>query len=1048
MATFSGTGQASESVGVEFGLLGPLLVRSGGADVPVRRGRQRAVLAVLLLNAGRVVSVERLIDALWGEVPPASADVAVRNYVMRLRRDLAGVKCRVRTHPPGYLVTVDGEELDVSRFESLLRSARTAGESGEWESAAEQAAGALALWRGEPLCDVESDLLAEREVPRLAELRLRAVETRVEADLRLGRHAEVIAELEHLTAAHRLRENMYGQLMLALYQSGRQAEALGVYRRARAVIVDELGIEPGDGLRGLHQRILATNSHRPAPEASPGPETGPAAGLGSEAAAAAGPPVVPRQLPRAVGGFAGRDRELAVLSGLLDRVGKQLPGSVVISAIGGTAGVGKTALAVQWAHQVSGQFPDGQLYVNLRGYDPGPPVKAGAALSGFLRALGLAAEQIPPGTDERAAEFRSLLARRRILIVLDNAREVEQVRPLLPGSSSCLVLVTSRDAMAGLVARDGATRVDLDLLPVGEATQLLRDLIGERAAADPDVTARLAECCCRLPLALRVAAELANARPAEALADLAAELTDRQRRLDLLEAAGDARSAVREVFSWSYRNLGAASARVFRLIGLHPGPDFDDYVTAALAGASLADARVSLSRLARAHLIQPAGRGRYALHDLLRDYARELAAAQESEEQRRAALTRLFDYYVQTAENAASAMSLVESSAYRPVRPQPTTAVPAIADAVEASAWLEAERVSLVAVAVYAADHGWPGHVITLSAVLFRYLEMAFYPNHSRAIHAAARSAAQASGDSTGEAHALNSLSGVHQKMGRFRQAAGYRHEALALSRATGDRNGEARALGNLAVMDGYVGRFQQAAEYLYQALALARETGNRHDEARQLFNLSFVCQRLGRYPEAADHARQSLALSREIGRQDLVAHASDNLAGVYLQVGRYREATGYLRQALELFRGADDLPGEAHVLITLADVDGRAGSYERAVRHVRQGLALCRAIGEQIGEVKALTVYGDVLFAAGRPAEARTQHAAALELSSRTGDLYQQARAHHGLGRAHLELGDPGQARFHWQQALPRYTDMGTPEAKEVGTLLAGLPALVREQR
>ena len=361
---------------------------------------------------------------------------------------------------------------------------------------------------------------------------------------------------------------------------------------------------------------------------------------------------VPRQLPAAVADFTGRAAELQALTRILDEVGKGVPGTVVISALGGSAGVGKTALAVQWAHQVAGRFPDGQLYVNLRGYDPDRPMPAADALAGFLHGLGVPGQDIPPGEAERAARYRSLLVGRKLLVVLDNAGSVEQVRPLLPGSPSCAVVVTSRDSLAGLVARDGATRLEVDLLPPADAADLLRAVIGQRAEDDPGAAGTLAAQCCRLPLALRVAAELAIARPGVPLADLAAELADQQWRLDLLDAGGDPHTAVRAVFSWSYRHLDDDSARAFRLAGLHPGPDFEPCAVAALIGTTLEQARPALDALARAHLIHPAGGGRYGMHDLLRAYARELADASDGEEEQNAALTRLFDHYLHTADTS------------------------------------------------------------------------------------------------------------------------------------------------------------------------------------------------------------------------------------------------------------------------------------------------------------------------------------------------------------------------------------------------------------
>ena len=413
----------------------------------------------------------------------------------------------------------------------------------------QQARAALALWRGEPLADVESEVLASREVPRLAELRLQALETASRADLHLGRAADVIPELRRLaepTSAARVPAPL---LMLALYRDGRQAEALAAYQHARQMLIDELGAEPGPGLRELHQRILVADPALAVAEPWRRTATLPSRGPH------------PGSCRRPVPHFAGRDSELAALTGLLDRAGEQAPGAVVISAIGGTAGVGKTALAVHWAHQVAARFPDGQLYVNLRGYDPDQPMPAADALAGFLRALGVPGQDIPAEASERAARYRSLLAGRRMLVVLDNARQAEQVRPLLPGSPGCVTVVTSRDSLAGLVARDGAIRLDLDLLPPLGGGRPAAALIGARVDADPAAADALAARCARLPLALRVAAELAAARPAASLAELAGELADQQRRLDLLDAGGDPRTGVRAVFSWSYRHLDADAAR-------------------------------------------------------------------------------------------------------------------------------------------------------------------------------------------------------------------------------------------------------------------------------------------------------------------------------------------------------------------------------------------------------------------------------------------------------------------------------------------------------
>jgi Helix-turn-helix domain/NB-ARC domain len=498
-------------------------------------------------------------------------------------------------------------------------------------------------------------------------------------------------------------------------------------------------------------------------------------------------PVVPRQLPAPVAHFVGRAGELMALSRLLPKARADTP-ALVISAIGGTAGVGKTALAVHWAHQVARRFPDGQLHVNLRGNDPGQPMSAADALAGFLRALGVPGQEIPAEADERAARYRSLLAGRRVLVLLDNAGSVEQVRPLLPGAPACVAVVTSRDALAGLVAREGARRLDLDLLPPSDAIGLLRALIGARVDADPGVAAELAEQCARLPLALRVAAELAAARPAVSLAGLAGELAD-QRRLDLLAAGGDFRTAVRAVFSWSYRHLDAGTARAFRLAGLHPGPDLDPYAVAALTAATVEQAAGLLDALARGYLVQPARSGRFGMHDLLRAYARELVGAQDGAEERRVALTRLLDHYLHTAAMAMDALFPAEQHC-RPAVPASASPTPPMPDPAAARAWLDAQRPSLVAVAVHTASHGWPGHATQLAATLFRYLDAGGYYTEAVTIHTCARLAAEATGDRAAEATALTSLGVVDWRLARRQQATDHLRQALALFCQAGDQAG------------------------------------------------------------------------------------------------------------------------------------------------------------------------------------------------------------------------------------------------------------------
>jgi tetratricopeptide (TPR) repeat protein/transcriptional regulator with XRE-family HTH domain len=743
-------------------------------------------------------------------------------------------------------------------------------------------------------------------------------------------------------------------------------------------------------------------------------------------------PQVPRQLPAPVAGFTGRAEELAALTGLLDRSAESMPPAIVISAIGGTAGVGKTALAVHWAHQAAERFPDGQLYVNLRGYDPDQPKPPTDALAGFLRALGVPGQDIPAEEDERAARYRSLLAGKKLLIVLDNAGSVEQVRPLLPGSPSCAVVVTSRDSLAGLVARHGATRLELDLLPAAEAVSLLQALIGQRAKDDPGAAEMLARQCCRLPLALRVAAEIAASRPAEPLAGLTAELADMGTRLDLLETDGDPRTQVRAVFSWSYQRLDAEAAWTLRVLGLHPGPDLDTYAAAALTGTTVPQARRALDALARAHLIQPAAPGRYAMHDLLRGYARELSAALDSGEEQQLALTRLFDHYLHAAKAAMDTVFYLDPH-HRPRIPRPATPVPPLADPAAARDWLDGERATLVAAAAHTAAHGWPGHATRLAATLASYLRRGTHYPEALVIFTHAVGAARRTGDRAAEATALNEIGSVALEQGRLQQAADHYRQALTLFREAGDRAGEARPLGNLGVAEKELGRYEQADRHLQQSVAIFRDIGDRFSEARALGNLGSVRTLQGRYQEAVSYHQQSLDLRREIGDRGGEANALVMLGDVDLMLGRYEHAAGYFQQALVMLQGISMTSTEPYILTRLGEAYAALGRYEQAAGHFEQALAAFRESGVQLQEAEAHNGLGELLCRTGDAGKARTHHAAALRLATDAGAPREQARAHRGLARAWHASGNPAQARRHRQEALTIYAAIRAPEADQV---------------
>ena len=1014
---------------MRLGILGPLSAADdAGREVRVTAARQRTLLAALLVWANRPVQVDELAEVVWDGQPPGGAARTVRSYVMRLRLTVGPeIAARILTRDPGYLCRLAEDELDVLRFETLCREGADAARAQAWQQADDLLGQALKLWRGAPLLDVPSQALREQFTPRIEQLHLQALEDRAEAGLRLGRHDQLVPELRELTAQHPLRERFHAQLMLALARGGRQAEALETYQDARRVLVQELGIEPGPELRRLQERVLAGDDELAAPSADS------RAAAAAALSPAAGP--VPRQLPAGVRHFTGRQAQLDALTGLVDEFDREAAtgGAVVISAIGGTAGVGKTALAVHWARRVADRFPDGQLYVNLRGFDTAEPLPPTDALAGFLRALGVPGHEIGPDPQERAARYRSLLAERRMLVVLDNARDAEQVRPLLPGSDGCVVLVTSRDSLAGLVVRDGAARLDLDALAPAEAIALLRTLIGARVEAAPDAAEALADQCCRLPLALRIAAELAATRPDASLDLLVAELDDQGRRLDLLDAGGDPRAAIRPVFSWSYLHLEPAAARAFRLVGLHPGTDLERYAAAALIGVEAEHADRLLGRLGQAHLVQPTGGvGRHGMHDLLRAYARELADAEEGDEQRKP-LTRLFDHYLYTTATAMDILYPAEADRRPRVEPPPAGPIVPMPDQASAKAWLEAELANLVAAARYTADHGWPTHTTRLASTLFRHLDTSGRFPEAAVVHECARRAAAQTGDQDAQAAASSNLGVLEWRHGRYKAAAEHFVQALAAAGASGDRAGQIRALGNLGLVELRQGRYKAAADYCHQALPLVREAEDRVTESRLLANLGGIELRLGRHDQAVEHFERSLALCRAAGDRGSEAYALANLGLADLLCGRPEQAAARLGQALAIFRGDGDRAGEIDALARLGRVALKTAQPEKAAEQLERALAMAREDGMPDCEVEVLNTLGELALATGRAQAAVAQHTAALDLAEQVTDDYELARAHRGLAYTYAVLGDKEQAAGHRREALVVYRRLGTPEAEEL---------------
>lgn len=1006
---------------VRFGILGPVEIWTADGAQHVERPLRTAVLAFLLLRAGHLVTVDQLEDALWGGAPPATARPQIHAAVSRIRRVLreAGCADALATRPGGYELTVAGGQLDLAVFDDHAGRARAAAASSRYEAAAEDFRRALGLWRGPALGGATAAFVAAAR-ERLEDKRLATYEDLADAELALGRHAGLTAELGALVDLNPLRERLTGQQMLALYRAGRPAEALDAFHRLRTQLADQLGIDPSRELRERHEAILRAD---------------PALDRVAASAAVGVSPPTPRELPGDVAGFTGRDGPLAELDALLDKAfDKTRNGSaMVICAISGTAGVGKTALAVRWAHRVADQFPDGQLYLDLRGYHPDQPMPAGQALAALLNSLGMSTMDLPVDVAGRAARYRTALAGRRALVVLDNVHSADQVRPLLPGTPSCVVVVTSRGDLAGLVARDGARRLALDALAPNEAVRLLHTLIGERVTAEPVAALLLAQRCARLPLPLRIAAELAVASPATSLAQLADDLREQRRRLDLLNTGDDPHTAVRAVLSWSHRHLPREVAAAFGLLGLHPGETFDAYAVAALVGCDLLEAERRMRELARAHLAHVAG-SRFRMHDLLRAYAAERAEVDFDADASHAALTRLLDYHLYTA-TVAVAIAFPAERANLPGLAGLSTPVPVVDTPETALEWLDRERQNLVAAGMHAGRHGWVEQSIHFSQVLWRYLDE--HPGDALAVHDAAVSSA--SHDHPGRPRALTNLGMAYWRNGRSDEALECLHDAVKGHRDIGDQRGEARALGNVGLVYESLGRFTEALDHYRQVRDVYRATGDRRHETGLLINLGALCVRSGRPAEAAEHQREAVAIARAMDDRRLEGHILIGLGAACEGQGEYAEARQHLELALTISREYNHRRNEGYALGALGQVYLGLRQYVAAVEHLELARAIGSEVGDRLLETEALNSLGDTLRCMGNLSSALERYGEALELARQTGDRPEEARALEGTAHALRDEGESAQAEQLWWQALAIYTDMHLPQADRVRATLAG---------
>ena len=1058
---------------MEFRVLGPIELWSAGRQRDLGPARERCVLAILLLTPRTIVPAETLIDRLWDTRPPAKARESLSAYLARLRaslRQAVGDDVQLAGRARGYVLDVDPEKVDLHQFRRLRRLADRLAADGDHDQAATLLRQADELWRGPTLAGLDGDWVA-RMRGSLEEERRAAILERVECELALGRHADLVGELQHLLALYPLDETFIAHQMIALYRSGRPGDALGLYRETRGRLVEEQGTDPGLALSDLHQRILQRDpelggkriARRPArmspPDALPVRVSPPDALPVRVSPPDAFPVRVSRSdtLPPEAVEFVGRDTELSQL------IGEQGDGPRVSMIVGGP-GVGKTALAVHAARILAGQYPDGVLYLNFHSHDPGSPsLDAAEALRRLLQMLAGSATQIPESPSERTALWRAQLSRRRALVILDDIAALDQIDPLLPAGGRSLILVTSRYGIANLA---DARALTLDALPVDDAVALFRRIAGGGAHDEAEVAA-VVELCGRLPLAIQLTAgRLARDHPPR-LSDLAVELSSQPARVESAEV-----TALDWVpaFELSYRALQSGHQEFFRRLGLSPATQISSHAAAALAGVSLAEAEEAIGALLDHQLLSRAPGGQFVFHGLIRGYAATCAERDEPASVRRQSIGRLLDYYLHTADLADR-----ELYPFRRRMPvcitRPPASVPSLATQEEAAAWLETEWRNVLQAAQYAARHEWKRTCADLIHALAAFVQIRAYWDEAMAAQALALQAsrdiadpgriAQAAlelcevsqetgrhekiiplaedaaaiyrsqADRRGEAHALDQIGMAHARTSRYREALAYFHEARTLYDAAGDEHGVADTLSHSGITCWHLGRHPDATDHLRAALSLYREAGDRRGEAKTLNNLGRMQLLSGYHRDALDAYQRSLMIFAEIGGAQNEAILYHNIGCVYDYKGSYEEALAAYRRALIIFREIGDLPNQANVLNDTGAIYRKAECYDEAVLHHERAKLIAEDIGNQSQQVIAQRGIADVCRSLGRYSEALDQYHAALKLAREIGDLYEEAKILEGIAETTLSTRRPDAARILFRQALDIFERLGVPEAE-----------------
>jgi DNA-binding SARP family transcriptional activator len=919
-------------------VLGPVRAWLGDTAIDLGSTGQRALLGLLAVTAGRPMTRDELLGAVWGDRPPPSATNMIQSRVKHLRRLLEPGR---RSYARSTILPAVGDgyalqaaDVDVLRFRQLVVAAAGPRQQGDLPRAAALLSDALQLWHGRPLADIPF-LASHPKVVSLIEQRRTVLGHYGDVMLAAGAVEDALPALEEAVADAPLDEAAWARLIRAYHAAGRRAQAFDAYHQTRRRLADELGVDPGPELVAVHGALLR-ESARPIPIVA-------ASATVAEPIAPVSRPV-PAQLPADTSTFIGRADYLRQLDDAMADAEAARPPAMMLASVWGPAGVGKTTLAVHWAHRVRHRFPDGQLYVNLRGHDPVEPAMSPAeAIHGFLDAFGVPPHHIPVGAQAQTGLYRSILAERRVLIVLDNALDADQVRPLLPGAAGCLVVVTSRDRLPGLVAAEGARPLALDALSSGEAREFVARRIGaRRAAAEADAVEDLIDLCDRRPLDLAIVAARAATEATLSLAGLADGLrTARDLRAAL---GGDQGTQTQAVFSWSYRLLGNQAAQLFHRLGLHAGPDIGPGAAAGLAGVARARIAPLLGELARAHLIAESTPGRYAMHDLLRAYATELVRTLEPGAEQHAALGRALDYYQHTAEAAARLLNPHHDlPAAAPSRPDLT--VEPLSGYEDAMAWFTAEHATLVAAIEQAAGTGFDGHAWRLAVSMQDYLNRRGHWHDWAATQLVALDAGRRLADLAVQARAHRGLARAYTRLGRYDEADTHFRRAAATFGSLGDAAGLAHTHLGTSYALVSAGDPDGALEHAQRALEGYRAVGDRQGEATALTVMGSYHAGQGGYLRALSYCQQALGLHRSVGDQPGEANTWDSLGFIHHHLGHYQEAAACYGRAVRLY---DDLGDRYYA----ADTRAKLGE-----NHLRMGdLAAARSVWRH-----ALTVLDDL---------------------------------------------------------------------------------------